>query len=271
MRDSSEVEERRAERIRRRDWRRNSGVFSHRHSRAGRLFFAVFLIIAGVFLFLDNVGVLRLRNIWLYSPLLFVAWGVSVLSEARSMTRWFWGIFMMAFGVLGLLLNLGVLRLHTRDGSWVLALLLIAFGFLALVKTIESGSTPKLLAGLPQSQAMPSDNVLNEHTVAGSIKRRLETPNFLGGEIDCVFGSVELDLRHSQIASNEKPVIIDVSCVFGSTKMRVPDTWIVVIQAAGVFGSVEDKTIPPRTTNGLTAATVIVRGQSVFSSVEVEN
>lgn len=274
MPDNSDIDYRQTRRELRRQWRRNYGVFTCGRSPVGRMFFAVFLIIAGLALFLDNVGILRLRNIWEYSPLLMVAWGISVIASAGSMTRRYWGAILIVFGVLGTLLNLGVLHLHTRDDSWILALLLIAMGLMALMKTIESNSAPKPI-GFPQEQLPqrppPSDNVLSEHTVFGSIKRRVETSNFMGGQIECVFGSVELDLRYSQIVPNGKPVMIDIKCVFGSTKMRIPDTWMVTVQAAGVFGSVEDKTIPPRTGAGPGTPLLILTGESVFSSVEVEN
>jgi hypothetical protein len=265
------VEDRQSRRELRRQWRRNSGVFTCGPSPAGRLFFAVFLILAGVALFLDNIGVLPLRNIWEYSPLLLVAWGVSVISGAPSMTRRYWGVVLIVFGVLGTLLNLGVLRVHTRDDSWPLALLLIAFGLLALIRTIEGGTAPKAKLEFASQTTALSDTLLNEHTVFGSIKRRVETPNFLGGRIECIFGSVELDLRYSQIVPNGRPVNVDVNCVFGSTKMRIPDTWMVTVQAAGVFGSVEDKTIPPRTGSGPNTPLMIITGQSVFSAVELEN
>lgn len=265
-------EDRQRRRELRRQWRRNSGLFTCGRSPAGRLFFAVFLIIAGVALFLDNVGVLRLRNIWEYSPLLMVAWGVAVISGAPSMTRRYWGVLLIVFGVLGTLLNLGVLRLHTRDDSWLLALLLIALGFMALLRTIESSTIPKANLELPRrTEKVLADNVLNDQTVFGSIKRRVETTNFLGGQIECVFGSVELDLRYSQIVPNGKPVTVDVKCVFGSTKMRIPDTWMVTVQASGVFGSVEDKTIPPRAGNSPGTPMLMITGEAVFSSVEIEN
>ena len=275
MRDSYS-DDRQTRRELRRQWRRNSGVFTGGRSPLARLFFAVFLILAGVALFLDNSGVLQLRNIWEYSPLLMAAWGISVISAAPSMTRRYWGVLLIVFGVIGTLLNLGVLRLHTRDDSWLLALLLIALGFLALLRTIEAGTAPvaqstNAAASPLEEPDAPADNVLNEHTVAGSIKRRVETPNFLGGRIECIFGSVELDLRYSQIVPNGKPVTVDVSCVFGATKMRIPDTWMVTVQAAGVFGNVEDKTVPPRAGAGLSTPKLIITGQSVFGSVEVEN
>lgn len=271
MPDNSETPDWQTRRDIRRQQRRNARGLSCGQSPASRLILAVALIVAGVFLFLDNLGVLRLRNIWAYSPLLLVAWGVSVFSGARSITKRYWGVVLIVFGGLGLLLNLGLLRLHTRDDSWLLALLLIALGFLALIRTIEGSTVPRPPVGFPTQTETRFDNVLNEHTVAGSIKRWVETPNFQGGKIECVFGSVELDLRRSQIAAGEKPATIDVNCVFGSTKLRIPETWMVNVQAAGIFGSVEDKTIPPRGVSGLTPALLIINGQSVFGSVEVEN
>lgn len=281
MSDSYNAEETRTDRqaegqrrrAHRRDWRGHSGVFTGGHSPAGRMFFAVALIVAGVVLFLDNVGVLRLRDIWEYSPLLMAAWGVSILADGRTISRRYWGVLLVALGVLGTLLNLGVLRIHTRDDSWLFALLLIAAGVFALIRTVEGGGAA-LKARMEfgeQRTAAPAENVLNEHTVFGAIKRRVETPNFLGGQIECVFGSVELDLRYSQIFPNGTPVSVDVNCVFGSAKMRIPETWLVIVQAAGVFGNVEDRTIPPRTMGGLSAPTLLITGQSVFSSVEIEN
>jgi predicted membrane protein len=275
----AEHEMRRAEKAMRRaarhDWRGCSGVFTGGPSPAGRLFFAVALIAAGVILFLDNLGLLRLRDIWEYSPLLASAFGVSMLSEARTNSKRYWGFVLVVFGVLGTLINLGVLRIHTRDDSWLLALLLIAVGVFALLRTVEGGAVAATKTAFefpPQRETSPlADNLLNEHAVFGSVKRRVETPNFLGGEIECAFGNVELDLRYSQIVPNGMPVIVHVNCVFGATKMRIPDSWGVTVQAAGVFGNVEDRTIPPRSSSGLIAPTLLITGQSVFSSVEIEN
>lgn len=275
MSDNFGSDDWRAERLRRNERRlcRFGGLYLYTGGRSlqGRLLFAVFLILAGVFLFLDNLGILHSRNIWAYSPLIMVIWGVSIVSDSRTLTRTYWGAWLIVLGVLAVLANLGVLPLHTRDDSWILALVLIALGFAALLKTVDSGAAPKIPVDSPQQFAPASENVLNEHAVAGSIKRRVETTNFLGGRIECVFGSVELDLRNAQIASVRDPVTMDVNCVFGSTEIRIPDTWVLVVRAAGVFGAVEDKTISPRVSTGINSPTLIVTGQSVFGSIEVAN
>ncbi len=248
------------------------GITRRRCGSAGsRLFVAIFLVVAGTLLFLDNIGVLRVHNIWDYWPLILVAAGVGKLSGCRYTSERLLGVFLILFGLLFLLLSLHVLTVHSWDHSWPFSLLLIALGFVTLIKVVESGRTGSPRLGFPaQFSASPND-VLNETSVAGNVKRRLDTANFAGGQIDCFFASVEIDLRHAQISSKDKPVRIDVNCFCGAAKLRIPDTWIVSLQAPAILGNVEDKTIPPRTTGGIQSPTLVITGQSLFGAIEVEN
>lgn len=235
-----------------------------------RLFIAVFLIGAGTVLFLDNIGVLRVRNIWDFWPLILVAIGLSKFPN-RSASERVLGSVLIVFGGLFLLLSLHVFAIHAWDGSWPLSLLLIAFGCVALVKAIESNQASRPRVGFPDQPTGPSANFLDECAILGSVKRRLDSSSFAGGRAQNFMGSIEVDLRYTQIASKEKTATIDVTCTFGSTKFRVPETWLVSIQAAAVLGNVEDKTIPARTMAGVEPATLIITGQSIFGSIEVEN
>ncbi len=242
----------------------------HRRSPGSRLFGAIFLIGAGVLLFLDNVGVLPIRNIWDYWPLILIGIGIAKFLGCRSNSQRLVGVLLVGFGSLFLLMNLGVLHIHTRDGSWPLALLLIAFGLIALVKTVEStAGRPRV--GFPRVSPGFSESSLDEHAMGGHVKRKLDTPNFAGGNLHCVFGNIEIDLRRAEISSTDKSAIVDVDCVFGAIHIRAPETWRVNVQATGVLGNVEDKTIPPRSVGGIDPPVLIITGQAVFASVEVEN
>lgn len=243
----------------------------YRRSAASRVFFAVFLIAAGTLLFLGNVGILPIHDVWAYWPLILVALGIARLFGCRSAAGLITGIFLIVFGALFLLISLGILQVNTHDNSWPIALLMIAFGFLALAKTLEQTHGPKPRIGFPNDTSVLLDNALNERVVFGGVKRRVETNDFAGGTIYCVFGGVELDLRRAQIPLPGNQAVINIHCIFGAVKIRVPETWRVSIQGVGVFGTYEDKTIPSRPSDALDAPSLIITGNSVFSAVEIEN
>jgi predicted membrane protein len=240
-----------------------------RHASTGsRIFFAVFLIVVGVLLFLDNIGVLRVRNLWDYWPLILVAAGMGRLMNCRNTSGRFIGFFLTIIGIVTLLVTLGILHLHTRNGSWPLALVLIAFGVALLIKVLEPGGSRRSF-GLPAPATEDTNNVLNDFAVLGGIKRKLETGNFQGGTIVSVLGGVEIDLRRSQISTPERTATLDIKAVFAGTKIRVPETWKVNVIGASILGSYEDKTIPPNT--GPHSPTLVITGYSLFASVEIEN
>ncbi len=250
-------------------FRRGRRCRSTRSPRS-QFFLAVILIAAGTLLFLDNIGVVPIHNIWDFWPVILIAVGISKFTCPTAPQR-LWGAFLILFGVLFLLLSLHVFVIRSWDRSWPLSLLLIAFGFMALIKTIESGQAARPRVGFPGQQPALGVNFLDEHSIFGSVKRRLDTANFAGGQIRCIFGSVDIDLRYVHLPVTEKAVTIDIDCLFGSAKIRVPETWVLSIQAAAVLGNVEDKTIPGRTTAGVEPSTLVITGQTIFGSIEVEN
>ncbi len=238
-------------------------------STGSRLFFAIFLIVVGVLLFLDNVGLIPVRNIWDYWPLILVAAGLGRLMNCRDAAGRLIGSFLVLFGTLLLLVTLQIVHIHTRDGSWPVALLLIAFGAAMLVKVLEPGAIGRRSFGLPTPVSGDTNNALNDVTVLGAIKRKLETGNFLGGLIVSVFGSVDIDLRRSQISAPERTAALEIRAVFGAAKIRVPESWRVNVVGTSILGSYEDKTIPPNV--GPNAPTLVITGFALFSSVEIEN
>ena len=240
-----------------------------RSSPGSRLFFAIFLIAVGVLLFLDNIGLIPVRNIWDYWPLILVAAGLGRLLNCRHAAGRLVGFFLIAFGALILLITLHIVHIHSRDGTLPVALLLIAFGVALLVKMLEPGRMTGHPFGLPAPVSGDTSSVLNEVAIFAGIKRKLETGNFQGGSIFSTFGGVEIDLRRSQITAPERTATLDVKAVCAGVKLRVPESWKVNVIGASIFGAYEDKTIPPNT--GPNSPTLVITGHSVFASVEIEN
>lgn len=233
---------------------------------APKLIFAICLILAGTVLFLDNIGLLHVYNLWDYWPLIFIALGVSKLLCRSGLLGRFWGLVMIAGGSVILACNLGLLHM---SAGLVWSLLLIIFGTSVLLQAVVRDPT-KYSVGLPSGSATLPGNVLREWAVFGGVKRRVNTPNFEGGELLSILGGIDIDLRHAQIPPG-KQVTIEANSTFGGIDIKVPETWRVVVQGAGIFGGYEDKTIPPRPVEGVEPPTLIVIGQAVFGGVTVEN
>ena len=252
----------------------DAGVFTGRRRRrrnrstASRLFFATSFIIVGTLLFLGNLGLWPVRDVWDYWPVIFIAIGIGrLVGGCRASSRVF-GILLILFGGLFLTVTLGVFHINAHDDSWPLSLFLIAFGVFALMRVLESGQTAKPAVGFMGRVHTSSDNVVHDRAVFAEIKRKIETANFQGGDVLSVFGNVDLNLRRAQISPIEKSATIEANAVFGGVKIRVPDTWRVNIQGSAVLGGYTDKTTPPTTPEADTPV-LTVTGYRVFGAVEI--
>jgi len=242
-----------------------------RNATGARLFFSVVLIAAGVLLFLSNLGIFPIRNVWMFWPVLPIIAGVGSFMRARNASARVWGVFLVIFGCLFLLLNLGWLPMRTHDGIWLLSLILMAAGFAALLSVLESSR--KALPGLqdPIQGVARRDyqNTVNDFVLFGGLKRKLESYAFQGGDLTTIFGNIEVDLRPALIAPPATSAVLNVTAVFGSIKIRAPQAWRVHVSGAGILGNFEDKTIPPNI--GPDAPALVITGLSIFSSVEIED
>jgi hypothetical protein len=241
--------------------------------RAGRegtrLFFAIALIAVGTLLFLGNLGILPIRTIWSFWPLALVALGVGRLVRSVGALGKFISIALIVFGTLFLLINLRVVHLRADEHSWPLSMLLITFGTGMLLRRLDPRAANNW-GWLPPKRP-PGDypNALSDWAVLGSIKRKMDTVAFEGGEASCVFGSVEIDLRRAGISPLLRIVTVEANAIFGEVKLRVPEGWKVNVTGVGVLGAFEDKTIPPVTPDD--APVLIVTGMAVFGQVSVED
>jgi hypothetical protein len=253
---------------RRRQYRR-----SHwHHAPASRLLIAIVLIGAGTLLFLSNLGLLPEFNLWDFWPLIFVVAGIVKLVGERCATGRAIGLIMIAGGTLFLLVTLGVLHVRAHDDSWPISLLLLAAGSIALIKVLESNERGRPRVGFPQETPAPSASldVLDQHVVLGAVKRKVESNDFRGGKLDCILGGIDLNLRRANISSVERSATIELNVVFGAVELRVPETWRVVIQAAQVFSSIEDKTVANKSP-GFDGPALFIVGSVVFGSVEIKD
>jgi len=134
--------------------------------------------------------------------------------------------------------------------------------------TTTSSSTPPPAADTSSAGFRPSaDDYLDAVSVFGGVKKTILSKNFKGGEIVNVFGGAELDFTQANIDGH---VVIDITQIFGGTKIVVPPHWRVVPDMAAVFASVDDKRI--RTSAPADSDKVLVlKGVSIFAGVDIRS
>jgi len=111
------------------------------------------------------------------------------------------------------------------------------------------------------------DDYLDAVSVFGGIKKTILSKDFKGGEIVNVFGGAELDFTQADINGR---VIIDITQIFGGTKIIVPSHWQVVSDMAAVFAGFDDKRM--RTNAGPNSEKILVlKGVSIFAGVDVRS
>jgi predicted membrane protein len=235
--------------------------------------FAIIIIIFGVLLFLDNIGIYAIRDVWQYWPLIFVAVGFQHMVNAQQWAGRVWGGLLVTIGVLWVCRNMGIL-------PWgfgaIVAVFVMGFGFMLLVQNVEQrGGIPlpepagKKEEDLATKDFSTADSVLKEWVVFSGVDRRFDARGFRGGELLAIFGGIVIDLRRA-IPDTSQNMVLDTVAVFGGIELRVPETWRIVVRGVAVFGAYENKTIPPVPSAGASVPTLVITGSAVFGGVSVK-
>ena len=237
----------------------------HFRSGGGGIVLGGLIVIIGLFILLDNMGIVRVHDVWRYWPVLLIVFGVSRILESRAPAGYIWGGVVTLAGALILLDNLDIV---VFDFNLVWPLLLIAFGLSMLLRSMER---KRYLATASAAGTTPIDtsSSCNCYAVFGGTKRRISTPDFRGGEAVAVFGGVEFDLRDAGMTVEE--AVIDVNIVCGGLEVRVPDNWMITNRAMTIFGGVEDKTVQGKLDPSAKPQHLIITGSVVFGGISLRN
>ena len=236
------------------------------------------LVLVGVALLLDHLGLSPVANITKYWPLLLVLLGLMNITSHGA--RGF-GLILICAGILLQLDLLGLIHLTFQD-FWPLAI--IAVGVLLIWGSIETRrfgmKKPKVEWFKPgagedfrqQAAASTADpDTIYAVAIFGGCIRKYSGQHFRGGKAVSIFGGVELDFREANL---DDEAVLEINCIFGGVEIRVPDNWHVHSRSLPVLGGFEDKTrerivIDP--SGASNRKTLIVTGTVVFGGVEVKN
>jgi predicted membrane protein len=252
------------------------------HSVTPKFIIGVCLVLVGVVLALDQLGLLYANHLLRFWPAALIILGLVMLQrrEGQSALR---ALVLIVVGGWLLLNTLGLVSLDLWE--FFVPLLLVFFGARIMMHNRSSGSgAPPNLPGMgPQAGNSPAgqgagsfDSVplgssepvhASLFSLLSSSKRRWGKSVFRGAETTAFMGGCELDLRDALMSTGELAVV-DVFVVMGGVNIFVPPHWTVSQEVVPLMGGVHDKThsVPSNPAQHL-----LVRGTVVMGGVEISN
>jgi predicted membrane protein len=229
------------------------------------LFSGGIIALIGLIILLDNMGFHLFSHIYRFWPMILILVGIWNLSCKSGRV---FGVVLLIFGVFFQLDTLGIAH-FTWGAIWPMAI--IGAGILVMWSSLQARKLSTFVGKIAAAPQGDPRTTLNEVAVFGAIERRINTQDFQGGNINAIFGSVELDLRDATILQDE--VTLEINSVFGSVELRIPDAWQISSRGQAAFGSFEDDTKNYRTENpsSTTRKLLILTGAAVFGSVQIKN
>ena len=206
---------------------------------------------AGALLFGFNSGLLlpEYKSVVFSWPMLLAAIGFAFLF---SRDKWLAGVFLLLIGGFFILPKLQIERLDfIAQNGWAIGLIVI--GIIVIYKTIsgkhlfyrtEWHCSNKDWQPNDWKQYEGGSENFEYNCVFTGGKKKLDTQNFRGGEVNSVFGGMELDLTDAQMA--EGVHFLEINSVFGGVIIYLPADWNIEIrQSTQVFGAFVDNRPKP--------------------------
>jgi predicted membrane protein len=111
------------------------------------------------------------------------------------------------------------------------------------------------------------EDFLNTTNIFGGCKKNIFSKSFKGGDIVSIFGGSELDLSRADFTGT---ATIELTTIFGGTKLIIPSNWTVRSDAAVIFGGIEDKRTVTPTADGAEKI-LLLKGTVMFGGVDIRS
>lgn len=243
-----------------RAWGRSGG-------RSGRVWGGLLVIAIGATLLAYQLGELALPR-WVFSwEVLLILIGLySGVRHSFQNAGWFFPVF------IGGIFLIDDIAPHISIKPYIWPILLIMGGLWIMFKPRNKCQTRfRKHAGIeyPHEPApvFSKEDFIEGTAVFGGIKKNIITKDFKGGEITTFCGGTEYNLTHADMQGE---VTLEVTQVFGGTRLVLPAHWKVRSEMVAVFGGIEDKR-PLVDTAIDTDKVLVLRGTLVFGGIDIKS
>ena len=113
-----------------------------------------------------------------------------------------------------------------------------------------------------------SEDYLDTVSVFGGVKKNVVSRNFRGGEITTIMGGAEINFIQADIHGT---VVLDVTQLFGGTKIIVPQQWKVSSEMVALFGGIEDRRPVMPGAIPSDEKVLVIKGTSIFGGIDIRS
>ncbi|WP_164849942.1 LiaF transmembrane domain-containing protein [Mucilaginibacter limnophilus] len=135
--------------------------------------------------------------------------------------------------------------------------------------TVKNEDEPVIINEPAQSSTRHpyNDDYLDAVAIFGGVDRIIVSKSFKGGEIVNIFGGSEIDFTKADIQGQ---VILEITQVFGGTKLIIPPHWHVISDVSSIFAGVDDKRMRHTTTIN-NEKVLVIKGVSIFAGIDIRS
>jgi predicted membrane protein len=247
---------------------RNENFNYKPYERHNRFWTGVAFIIIGGVLFGKKWGIDFPQWLFTWPMILILVGVVSGFKHRFQNMSW---IILIGIGSIFLLDDV-MTNWELRKYIWPMAFLGIGLLFILNPKKKYIGSWRYKVPGDfgmsgEETENSSAEDVINSTSVFGGVKKVITSKQFKGGSITCFMGGAEYNLTQSDISGT---VIIDITQIFGGTKLIVPPHWDIRTESVAIFAGIEDKR-PVQPGSFDPNKILILRGTSIFGGIEIRS
>lgn len=242
------------------------------------------LIAFAILLFLDNIGVRFLHNIFHVWPLALIIIGAALLYGPHKSASTSESSRILPYILIGLGLLFFMGRFfHFNIGTLVIPLVLLFIGFhvlrsgkhshkhdlkkeLALHTELKDGEDEKM----PDENSVPEGEYkIDVFTILGGGDYSTRSSNLTGGNIVAILGGSKVDIREAD--TRQDVIEIDILAFIGGAELKVPPHWQVTVKVLPILGGVSNKTTCLADKMQVRKKHLIVTGIALLGGVDIRN